>query len=106
MGTGFMYQGATGQLYEFMLIDVTNPKAFPWHGGVFALAKFTPEPCYFGESDNLYRVLITSREWAELEDKPNGPTLAYFMLEDDAAKRSAAVADLIEMYRPPLNQME
>ncbi|MGD0143816.1 MAG: hypothetical protein ABSC92_11710, partial [Rhizomicrobium sp.] len=65
MGLAFTYQGASGELYHFLLINMANPKAIPWHGGVFTFAKYTPEPLFFGEGMNLNEAINTSQEWTE-----------------------------------------
>ena len=83
----------------------TNLKVLPWHGGLFALARYTPEPLYFGEGQNLYEAVLKSPQRVKLEAESHlSALLGYILLEDDAEKRAAAVADLVERYHPPLNQ--
>ena len=105
MGTGFSYQGASGALYQFVLFDISNPKALPWHGGLFAFAKYTPDPLFFGEGANLNEAIITSPIWPRAEAL-EGITVVYLMPEEDQRKRAAALEDLLANYDAPLNRAE
>jgi hypothetical protein len=103
MGMGFAYQGASGDLYNFLLVNMANPKALPWHGGLFAFAKYTPDPLFFGEGDNLFKAMTTCPEWQKAEELQD-ITVAYLMLEEDPRKRAAALADLLANHDAPLNR--
>jgi len=105
MGIAFTYQGASGRTYEFLMVDLANPKALPWHAGVFTFAAFVPKPLYFGEGANLYQAM-TASFGSLFENTLPRTIVAHLRLEPGAAERAATVADLVEMFRPPLNRQK
>jgi len=106
MGMGFTYQGVSGELYHFLMVDMRNPKALPWHGGLFVFATYTPDPLYFGEGASLFESMTSSPQWAKAEEDAHGITVAYLLLEDDSRKRAAILADLLANHAAPLNRAQ
>lgn len=105
MAPKFSYQGASGNLYAFGLVDIDNPRALPWQGGLFVFADFVPNPIYFGEADNLYGAIARTPRWRAAQ-KDYDAKLVYIHILDDAALRQQALADLLAnpVHSAPMNR--
>jgi hypothetical protein len=102
MGTGFTYQGASGERYNFVLVDTEWPKTLPWQGAVIVFAEYTPKPLGIFASENLYGTFANTRLWHEAQEK-YGALLVYVLISNDAKRREAIVEDLVEEYQPQMN---
>jgi len=93
MGAGFSYQGATGKLYHFALIDTERPLTLPWQGAVVVFAPYAPEPRKIVGTENLAGYIFNIKR--VLVDKG---TPAYALISDDAREREQIVRDLLGNY--------
>lgn len=96
--------GASGARYRYTALD--EERFLPPAGANFVIAKVTrsgvAEVVYAGETDNL-----ANRAWRTLLDRAKenyGATSVLTRLNVTRAIREAERADLIEQYRPPMNQ--
>ena len=105
MGAGFSFQGATGQHYDYVSVNLDNLKAVPWQAGNFVFARSTssePIPVYIGEADSIYGAIINQTLWntARLDHSAN---TIYVHPRKDTLARQAEQADLVKRYHPPMN---
>jgi hypothetical protein len=97
--------GASGARYRYTTLD--EERFLPPAGANYVIAKVTrsgaAEVVYAGETDNL-----ANRAWrAELEKAKQAygsATAVLTRLNVTRAIREAERADLVEQYRPPMNQ--
>jgi hypothetical protein len=92
MSPRFSYQGATGDIYHFNLIDALNYQTLPWDGAVLIIAERAPEPFQIMETRNLYGAGMNLQD--TLKSSPH--LLVYVLIENDTKRREMIVQDLAE----------
>jgi hypothetical protein len=107
--TGYPFQGASGQYYDFALVQLP---AVPMLSGIFIFAEmvqrnpnwagFEPETIYIGEAESIYREITTTTLW-NIARASHGATLIYVRPRPNAETRRKERDDLVARYRPPMN---
>jgi hypothetical protein len=92
MSPRFSYQGASGDIYHFDLIDAFNYHSLSWDEAVMIFAEHAPEPLRIMGTSNLYGAVMNLQD--TLKDIPR--ILVYILIEKDAKRREMIVQDLAE----------
>jgi hypothetical protein len=100
------FQGASGQHYDYVLLNFKNRAAFPMGGGNYLFVRQTGttlEIVCAGETDNMWTIFVSTTLW-EIAKKEHGATSAYIHLNPDRRARQMESCDIVTKHHPPMNR--
>jgi hypothetical protein len=101
----YSFEGASGQSYDYFLLNFKNRAAFPMGGGNYLFARTVGsafEVVCAGETDNMWTVFVSTTLW-DIAKKEHGATAAYIHLNPDRRARQMESWDIVRKHRPPMN---
>ena len=99
------FEGASGQHYDYLSLNLKSREAFPMSGGNYLFTRPSGKGeaiVCAGESESLWIDFVSAGRW-ELAKKKYGATAAYVRLNHDQMARRLEQQDLIEKHSPPMN---
>lgn len=99
------FEGASGQHYDYFLLNFKNRAAFPMGGGNYLFTRAvgaTLEIVGAGETDNMWTIFVSTTLW-DIAKKEHGATAAYIHLNPDRRARQTESWDIVSKHRPPMN---
>lgn len=106
MGVGYPFEGASGQLYQYVLIDTSSAALLPRQSGNYVFARsfgtLAPTVIYVGDARSIYGAITGEPLWNAAK-RDHDANCLYVHLRNDEQARHDEQLDLVRKYRPPMN---
>ena len=99
------FEGASGQSYDYAVLDFRNRAAFPMGGGNYVFARLSGgvlEVLCAGETDSMWNVFVSTTLW-DTAKRQFGATAPYIHPNPDQRARQIESSDIVKKYHPPMN---